>query len=404
MYKQHFNSFRGRGSRGNGSFQRGPSQRARFSPERSRRIKTFDPTSVVRNAPAQTKEETYVSKHTFEAFPISEQLKKNIRSAGFTTPTPIQDQAIPEILKGRDVVGIANTGTGKTAAFLIPLINKVHSDRTQKVLIIAPTRELAGQIQDDLAVLSKSMGIFSTLCIGGVGMGGQIHGLRNNPQFVIGTPGRLKDLDNQRRLNFASFNNIVLDEVDRMLDMGFVHDVKYIVSRLGGARHSLFFSATVPAEVQGIMRSFAKDPVTISVKIQEILQNVNQEVLKVNGKNKIDMLHELLQKEGFSKVLVFGRTKRGIEKLAIELRSRRLKVASIHGNKSQGQRQRALDEFKDNRVQVLLATNLASRGIDVDDITHVINFDLPESYEDYIHRIGRTGRANKTGVALTFVD
>lgn len=205
-------------------------------------------------------------------------------------------------------------------------------------------------------------------------------------------------------LNFANFNNIVLDEVDRMLDMGFVHDVKYIVSRLGGARHSLFFSATVPAEVQGIMRSFAKDPVTISVKSQETAQNVNQEVIKVNGKNKIDMLHELLQKEGFDKVLVFGRTKRGIEKLSNELKSRRLKVASIHGNKSQGQRQRALDEFKENRVQVLLATNLASRGIDVNDITHVINFDLPESYEDYIHRIGRTGRANKTGVALTFVD
>ncbi len=394
MYRQNFRSFRPRRSQGRGGFRGG----------QNRRIKTFDPSDVVRSAPQQVKEEVFVSKNAFNDFAVNEQLKKNIQNAGFLTPTPIQDQAIPEILNGRDVVGIANTGTGKTAAFLIPLINKVYSDNTQRVLIIAPTRELAGQIQDDLAVLSRNMNIFSTLCIGGVGMGNQIQGLRRNPQFVIGTPGRLKDLDNQRRLNFNFFNNIVLDEVDRMLDMGFIHDVKHIISRLPSPRTSLFFSATIPAGVQEIMRSFSKDPITISVKSQEILQNVNQEIIKVNGKNKIDMLHELLQREGFHKVLVFGRTKHGIERLAHELSARRFKVASIHGNKSQGQRQRALDEFKDNKIQVLLATNLASRGIDVDDITHVINFDLPESYEDYIHRIGRTGRANKTGVALTFVD
>lgn len=255
MFRQNFNSFdRGR-SQGRGGFRRGPNGRMN---SHARRVKTFDPTSVVNSTPQKMEQEAYTPKHSFNDFSINEQLKKNVLSAGFTTPTPIQDQAIPEILKGRDVVGIANTGTGKTAAFLIPLINKVYSDRAQKVLIIAPTRELAGQIQDDLAVLSKSMGIFSTLCIGGVGMGGQIHGLRANPQFVIGTPGRLKDLDNQRRLNFNNYNNIVLDEVDRMLDMGFIHDVKFIISRLPLVRHSLFFSATVPAAVQEIMRRLPK--------------------------------------------------------------------------------------------------------------------------------------------------
>ena len=271
-------------------------------------------------------------------------------------------------------------------------------------MIIAPTRELAVQIRDELSGFSLGMNVDSVLCIGGVGIKPQMERLRRNPQFVIGTPGRLKDLEGQRSLNFSSFKTIVLDEVDRMLDIGFINEIKHIISCLPQSRHSLFFSATLPPSVQEIMRSFLSNPITVSVKVVDNLVSVRQETVKTYGKAKIEVLHDLLIKRGFTKVLVFGRTKHGMEKLARELGLRGFKVASIHGNKSQSQRQRALSEFKNNQVQILLATDIASRGLDIDNVTHVINFDLPESYEDYIHRIGRTGRADKLGVALTFVE
>ena len=340
--------------------------------------------------------------HQFSDFKIHPILKQNIFSKGYVNPTPIQDAAIPPLLEGKDVVGIAETGTGKTAVFLIPLINKILSNPNEKVLIVAPTRELAIQINDELLGFARGTRIESVIAIGGVGIGGQIHRLRRNPSFVIGTPGRLKDLENRRAINFAVFKNIVLDEVDRMLDMGFIKDISYIISGLSPVRHSLFFSATLPDSVQKIMRQFSHDPTVISVKKEATPINVNQEVVRLNGRNKIDVLDELLTDRTFQKVLVFGRTKRGIDRIARDLSIRRITVAAIHGNKSQGQRQKALELFKSSKVQVLLATDIASRGLDIKDITHVINYDLPESYEDYIHRIGRTGRANKKGTALTF--
>ena len=302
------------------------------------------------------------------------------------------------------MVGVANTGTGKTAAFLIPLINKAFLDRSQKVLIVTPTRELAVQIRDELVGFSQGLNIDSVLCIGGVGIFPQAEKLRRNPQFVIGTPGRLRDLERTRKLNFGSFNNIVLDEVDRMLDIGFVREIRYIVSMLGRIRQSLFFSATLPPAVSDIMRNFSSNPITVSVKSNDTIAGIDQDIIKTNGEPKIEVLHDLLVKEGFTKVLVFGRTKYGMEKLARDLDQRGFKVAAIHGNKNQSQRQRALTQFKNNQVQVLLATDIASRGLDINDVTHVINYDLPQSYEDYIHRIGRTGRAQKQGKALTFVD
>lgn len=367
--------------------------------------KTFDPSQIIGQTVNQPIEEekAFVPVNAFSNFSIIDQLKRNIVSHGYTTPTPIQDQAIPHILNGRDVVGVANTGTGKTAAFLIPLINKTFLNRGQKVLIITPTRELAVQIRDELVGFSMGLNIDSVLCIGGVNIGPQAQKLQRNPQFVIGTPGRLRDLEGSRRLNFASFNNIVLDEVDRMLDIGFVREIKYIIAKLPQNRHSLFFSATLTPEVLGVMQSFLSNPVMLSVKTTDNLKNVSQQVIKMNGKPKIEILHDLLIKEEFKKVLVFGRTKFGMEKLAGDLERRGFKVAAIHGNKNQSQRQRALTEFKSNRVQVLLATDIASRGLDIDDVSHVINYDLPGSREDYIHRIGRTGRANKSGTALTFV-
>lgn len=367
--------------------------------------RSFDPSLIVGQiaAKAVVVEEEFVPTNTFSSFPLVDQLKRNITNRGYLQPTPIQDSVIPHILADHDVVGIANTGTGKTAAFLIPLINKVFTNRSQKVLIITPTRELAVQIRDELVGFTQGLNMDSVLCIGGVGIGPQILRLQRNPQFVIGTPGRLRDLEGGRRLNFATFNNIVLDEVDRMLDIGFVKEIQYIVSRLPMPRLALFFSATLPPNVQAVMSRFSANPTVISVKSTDNLAGIHQEVIKLNGQPKIEILHELLIKKEFSKVLVFGRTKFGMEKLAHDLIERGFRVAAIHGNKNQSQRQRALAEFKNNQVQVLLATDIASRGLDINDVTHVINYDLPESYEAYVHRIGRTGRANKSGVALTFV-
>lgn len=343
-------------------------------------------------------------KHEFADFLIADQIKNNIANKGYSVPTPIQDQVIPYVLEGRDVIGLANTGTGKTGAFLIPLINKVLFNRSQKVLIIAPTRELAVQINEELKIFANRVNIFSVLCIGGTGLSYQISALRKPHDFVIGTPGRIKDLRNQGKLNLVLYNNIVLDEVDRMMDMGFIHDMKFIISHLPGRRQSLFFSATLPREVLPIAQAFLRNPVTVSVKSQETAQNVEQDVIRLAGRNKVDVLHDLLAEEGFDKVLVFGRTKWGIEKLSKILQQRGFRALAIHGNKNQNQRQRALDQFKRQEIQVLLATDVASRGLDIDDVTHVINYDQPASYEDYVHRIGRTGRADKKGKALTFIE
>jgi superfamily II DNA/RNA helicase len=320
------------------------------------------------------------------------------------TPTPIQDQVIPLVLAGRDVVGIANTGTGKTAAFLIPLINKIMRDRMQKVLIIAPTRELATQIEDELRLFSRGLGIASVLVIGGASMGIQIQRLRQRPNFVISTAGRLMDFVDRRMVTLREYNTIVLDEVDRMVDIGFIRDIRTIISALPSVRQSLFFSATVSGQVSGILASFTKDPVTISVKVKDTVESVDQNIIRVNSKEeKLSTLHTLLKKQEFSKVLIFGRTKWNVEKLARSLAESGFSVGSIHGNKSQNQRIRVLTEFKENKLQILVATDVASRGLDISDVSHVINFDEPQSYDDYVHRIGRTGRANKGGVALTFV-
>jgi ATP-dependent RNA helicase RhlE len=388
----------GGASRFGGSARRFPQR-----PQRGRKVQSFDPSMFVKKAVAEPVQETYVPTHTFADFTFHPKLEQNIINRGYTTLTQIQDQAIPHLIAGKDVIGLANTGTGKTAAFLIPLINKVFLDRTQKVLVVAPTRELATQIEQEMRLFSANMGLGSALCIGGVNIGGQIYRLQRRPHFVIGTPGRLKDLEQQGVLRFEEFNNIVLDEVDQMLDMGFIHDIKYIAAKLPRPRQTLFFSATLPSNVQSVMHEFVQNPVKISVKSRDTSANIDQDVIQLNGRSKIEVLHEMLQQDEFDKVIVFIRTKHGAEKVAHSLDSLRVRVASIHGNKSQNQRQRAIDLFKRSHVQVLIATDVASRGLDIDDVTHVINFDLPETMEDYIHRIGRTGRANKKGIALTFV-
>ncbi len=388
-----------------GGFSARPKSLARHPVRYSvKRTPSYNPAMFIKQAVTKETAVEYIPRNQFADFPISDALKANIVSRGYTKPTPIQDQAIPLLLQGRDVVGIANTGTGKTAAFLIPLIDKVLKQPNQNVLIVTPTRELAVQIEDEFWAFANNIGLSSVLCIGGVNIEKQIRGLRNRPQFVIGTPGRLKDLTNRRSLYYEDYTTIVLDEVDRMLDMGFINDVRQMIRELPQNRHSLFFSATVPENVKSIMNQFLHDPITVSVATRQTSDHVNQDVVKTNGKSKIEVLHDLLIQEGFDKVLVFGRTKWSMEKLTKELQTRGFRAASIHGNKTQYQRQKALDLFKKNQIQVLIATDLASRGLDIDNVTHVINYDLPETYEDYIHRIGRTGRADRIGNALTFID
>lgn len=340
----------------------------------------------------------------FDDFEIVQQLKDNIKAKNYLNPTPIQDQSISHILNDRDIIGIANTGTGKTAAFLIPLINKVFLNKSQRVLIVTPTRELALQINEELRDFAKGLGVRSVLCIGGMSLWRQKNELKQNINFVIGTPGRIKELVQERSINLGMFENVVLDEADRMVDIGFIQDIKYFISLLSPNRQSLFFSATISPKVKEILSKFVTNPVTVSVEKQKTAQNIEQKVLQIAKHQKIDKLHDLLSDKDFEKVLVFGRTKWGMQKLTDELIRRGVKAAVIHGNKSQGQRQRALEQFKNNEISVLLATDVASRGLDIPDVSHVINFDMPASYDDYVHRIGRTGRANKKGTALTFLE
>ncbi len=347
----------------------------------------------------------YESKHRFEDFQIEPRLKTNLIAKGFEVPSPIQDQTIPLGLEGRDVIGIANTGTGKTAAFAIPVLNALMTRQNARALIVAPTRELAQQIEQECRSLGKGGGFTGAVLIGGTGMGTQLRDLRNRPRMVIGTPGRIKDHMERGTLKLEDFNIVVLDEVDRMLDMGFLPDVSHILKQLAPARQSFFFSATMDPRVQGLIRTFSNDPETVSVKSGESSDHVNQDVVHYAGNHdKMDKLHDILIKDEVTKVIVFDETQRSVERLSNELVARGFKADAIHGGKSQGQRQRALDSFKTNRTNILVATDVAARGIDVIDITHVVNYSQPQSYQDYVHRIGRAGRAGREGHALTFVN
>jgi ATP-dependent RNA helicase RhlE len=389
------------GRYGNTSYApRGTFRRGIRKPE-----KKLDPHLFIKKAKELNTQTEHVSTLRFTDYPIVDKLKRNIEEHGYSTPTAIQEKAIPEILNGRDIIGIANTGTGKTAAFLITLINKSFLDRNQRVLIVVPTRELAIQIRDEFRIFARGMDLEAALIIGGSDIKRQIYALRSRPHFVIGTPGRIKDLVERRQLNLLLFQNVVLDEVDRMVDIGFRRDIENLIAILPRTRQSLFFSATVDDKTKDILQKFVVNPVTISVKQQSTSENIEQDILRVtDGKSKINMLHDLLIQSSFEKVIIFGRTKWGIQKLTNELIHRGFNADAIHGNKNQNQRQRVLQQFKNNKIDILLATDVASRGLDIENVTHVINYDAPTSYDDYVHRIGRTGRAGKKGVALTFVE
>ena len=403
MYKN--NKFSGGGSSsgfspkrgGRPFFRRGPSRRGG-------RTENISHSRFINKAEAVEQKE-YESTNSFESFPISQGLKKSISEKGFSAPTPIQDQSIPHILEGKDMVGIANTGTGKTASFLIPLIHKMENKRSEKALIIVPTRELAIQIDEEFKALSKGLSMFSVCTVGGLPIGKQIVDLRRIYNVVIGTPGRLKDLIERKCIKLSDFNSVVLDEADRMLDMGFIGDMRFVMAGMPKDRQTLFFSATLSPDIQKIITEFLTDPVHVSVKTRDTSKAVDQDIVKVpEGQDKIEVLHKLLQGEEFNKVLIFGETKFGVERLSKKLNQRGLLSASIHGNKNHAQRQRALALFKDHKVQILVATDVAARGLDIPNVSHVINYDIPKTHDDYVHRIGRTGRGGKTGKALTFVN
>lgn len=367
--------------------------------------KRIDPARFVQKA-TEVEVEEYEPQHKFSDFDLESSLVRSVEKKGYMHPTAIQDQAIPVALSGKDVIGIADTGSGKTAAFLLPLMDSSIRDKSNRTLIIAPTRELAQQISEEFISFAKGMGIYSTVCVGGVALGPQISSLRRRPNFVIGTPGRLKDLVDRKIIKMQHFNSIVLDEADRMLDMGFIDDIKYLMGLLPKERHTLLFSATIPQEIEKLIHTFLKDPVKVSVKTGETSGNIEQDVIKVKGMHqKMEKLCELLEdRDEYSKVLIFGQTKHGVRKIADQLQQKGFKVESIHGDKSQNLRKRALQQFSNNRIQALIATDVAARGLDIADVTHVINFDAPDTYDNYVHRIGRTGRAKSKGKALTFVD
>jgi ATP-dependent RNA helicase RhlE len=382
----------GGGRRNTGGSRRGPKK------------DYIHPSRFVQAAKAVEREE-YVATHQFVDFEVSDLIKNNLTAKGFVTPSPIQDQTIPLLLSGCDVIGIANTGTGKTAAFAIPTIHKLMTQPMSKALIIAPTRELAQQIEQECKEIGKGSRITGALLIGGSSMMPQLRDLRNNPRIVIGTPGRIKDHIDRGTLKLADFDIAILDEVDRMLDMGFVNDVTEILSNLATERQALFFSATMEPRVTKLIDTFSHDPVTVSVKQGEASENVHQDIVAYEtSSDKITQLHNILVDQKVEKVIIFDDTQRSVERLSNELIERGFKADAIHGGKSQGQRQRALSRFKRSEISVLVATDVAARGIDVADITHVINFSTPQSYEDYVHRIGRAGRAGKIGHALTFVN
>jgi superfamily II DNA/RNA helicase len=342
-----------------------------------RRGKYIDPNKFINKVVSNEVEEVFNPTHKFEDFKLDSRLKNAIRTKGYISPTPIQDMAIPQILNGSDVVGIANTGTGKTAAFLLPLVHKALQNDNEQIIVIVPTRELAIQINTELKSFTTGMKVFSACVYGGASIVPQLKELRYHNNFIIGTPGRLKDLIDRKMINLSKFHTLVLDEADRMLDMGFVNDMRLVVSLMPKTRQTLFFSATISPDIEKLIGEFLRNPLRISVKTRDTSKNVEQDVIRIqNGNNKFDVLLNLLKQPEFNKVLVFGRTKHGVDRLAKELERNGIKTETIHGNKNQRERERALNKFKMDEAQVLTATDVAARGLDISDISHVINYDM----------------------------
>ena len=390
------------------SFSRFGSQR-RFSgvsrfPKKRSFASHIDTSMYIRKAVPAVLIEEAVTVNSFADFKFNDTLLQNILSKGYIKPTPIQDKVITEVMNGRDVLGIANTGTGKTAAFALPLINEILKNPAKRIIILAPTRELATQIRQEFRSFTPGLRVYMALAIGGAYMRDQVMDIKRDPHIIIGTPGRIKDLGERRVINFAKLNTVVLDEVDRMLDMGFINDIREIMGKIPQPRQTLFFSATMDKKVEGLIDTLLKEPVKISVKTQDSSSNVEQNIVQVQRAEKENKLVELLSQEQFKKVLVFGATQMMVERLSVSLIQKGFSAASLHGGKPQNRRMAVVRAFKESQIKILVATDVAARGLDIADISHVINYDQPNNYDDYCHRIGRTGRGDAMGYALTFVD
>lgn len=406
-YSSRDGGSRGGYSRGGsrGGFSRGGSSAPRpFNAKRSFKKDYIDEKLFINKEAGVTEVDHYEAKHVFTDFGIAPQLSANLTAKGLVTPSPIQDQSIPVTLSGKDVIGIASTGTGKTAAFLIPLINKLVADKDHKMMVLCPTRELAQQVEAEFIAFTRGMKLFSVSCVGGAPIMRQIKELELGVNAVIGTPGRVKDLIERGKIKMAYFDSIVLDEADRMLDMGFIDDMRSILGAMPESKQGLFFSATFSPEIKRLCTDFLVDPVTVSVKTRDTASSVMQDVIRVNtDAEKIEALHEILVKPEYNKVLIFREMKRHVDGLAEELNNRGFKALALHGDMHNRERERAVRALESGKVQVVIATDVAARGLDISDISLVINYDIPNNYETYIHRIGRTGRAKKLGHALTFV-
>lgn len=347
----------------------------------------------------------------FLSLGLSQPLLNALTEVGYQKPTPIQAQAIPHLLQGRDLLGIAQTGTGKTAAFSLPILDRLTRKNVKvtpkypRVLVLTPTRELAAQILASFETYGRHLSFYSAVIFGGVSERPQIQALSRGVDILVATPGRLLDLMGQRHIHLDRLEVFVLDEADRMLDMGFIHDIKKIIQVLPKERQTLLFSATMPETISGLANNLLKQPVRVEVTPPaSTVERVEQLLYMVDKSNKSRLLRSILKGDGFERVLVFTRTKHGANRLAQDLEKAAISSAAIHGNKSQGARERALESFKNGTVRVLVATDIAARGIDVADVTHVINYDLPNEPESYVHRIGRTGRAGREGTAISFCD
>ncbi len=347
----------------------------------------------------------------FSQLNLIEPLQRAVSQSGYSTPTPIQLAAIPPLLEGNDLLGVAQTGTGKTAAFALPILQRLAGDsrraqpRHARVLVLTPTRELAIQIYDSFRDYGRFLRLRFSVIFGGVGQGPQVQSLSQGVDVLVATPGRLLDLIQQKYLNLGGLEVFVLDEADRMLDMGFIHDIRKIVALLPPRRHNLFFSATMPPDIQKLAATLLTNPVRVEVTpVSSTAELINQSVMFVERSKKKDLLKHLLKDKSYQRVIVFTRTKRGANQVSEVLEKTGVSSAAIHGNKSQSARQKALESFRKGHIRVLVATDIAARGIDIDDITHVINFELPNVSESYVHRIGRTARAGAKGHAVSFCD
>ncbi|MBF0297623.1 MAG: DEAD/DEAH box helicase [Oligoflexia bacterium] len=347
----------------------------------------------------------------FLSFHLNSLILSSIEKNGYTTPTPIQTQAIPNIMQGLDLLGIAQTGTGKTAAFLLPILNKLSQTKVEvrskgtRVLILTPTRELASQINDSISKYGRGLNLKHAVVYGGVGIHPQMSALLKGVDLLVATPGRLLDLMNQGYVKYEQLEVFVLDEADRMLDMGFIHDVKRIISRLPSKKQTLLFSATMPNDIAKLANSILKTPVKVEATPESsVVEKIEQKINYVEKVNKPQLLKSILKNKGMERVLIFTRTKHGANRIVQHLQLSSIRAAAIHGNKSQSARESALNGFRHGNIKILIATDIAARGIDVPEISHVINYDMPVDPESYIHRIGRTARAGRKGIAISFCD